>query len=173
MSKTPAADSASGALTNSVISKFFNQVNFYGSVNYDEASGVTNDITMSLGFFRSNVEELVSKDEMNAMKDPNLDNTFDIAGFQVGKDIFYDLLNSFKAMQASMTFKFEKKKVAALIRSTPRIINSLTAKNSAPKTAKIVKISAKEKPQRLESVQDLLTAPQLYLDIAKLLNGQS
>ncbi|MGI8495591.1 MAG: hypothetical protein ACR2L1_09815, partial [Pyrinomonadaceae bacterium] len=152
-----------------VFTNFFKDVNLYGSVNYDEARGTTNDITMSVGVFKTSVEELLPPDQS---KSPNLDTTFEIAGYQVGKDIFYDLLNSFKAMQASMTFKFEKKKVAALIRNAPRIIDGFTAKNNTvpkPKDAK----SSKTQPRKLESFQDLLTAPQLYLDLASLLRDKS
>ncbi len=155
----------------SIFTKFLGDVNLYGSVNYDEAGGVTNDVTMSLGFFKNNVEELLKPDQTDAAKDANLDDTFEIAGYQVGKDIFYDLFNSFKAFQASLTFKFDKKKVAALIRNTPRIVEAVTAKNSAP-PLKNTKVS-KATPRRLETFQDLITAPQLYLDLAKLLRDKS
>lgn len=151
-----------------VFTNFFKDVNLYGSVNYDEARGATNDITMSVGFFKTSVEELLPPDQSKTL---NLDSTFEIAGYQVGKDIFYDLLNSFKAMQASMTFKFEKKKIAALIRNAPRIIDGFTAKNSAASKTKDVKPS-EAAPRKLESFQDLLTAPQLYLDLAKLLRDK-
>lgn len=157
----------------SVLTNFARDINIYGSVNYDATGGVTNDITMSLGFFKDNVEQIIAPEptRADAAANPSVDNTFEIAGYQVGKDIFYDLFNSFKAVRASLSFKFEKKKVAALIRSTPRIIERITADNSVPKK-EAAKVS-KTKPRKLEAIQDLITAPQFYIDLAKVLSGKS
>lgn len=140
-------------------------VNIYGSVNFD-GDKTTNDITMSFGFFKEVVSK-ISLPEIDAANNSNADSTFEFAGYQVGKDIFYDLFNSFKAVQASMTFKFEKNKVAALVRSAPRIIESVRTANS-PAKKPIAKIQT-AKANKLESVMDLLTAPQFYVDLAGLL----
>lgn len=152
----------------SLLSRFTKDINIYGSVNYD-AGSVTNDVTMSLGFFKEKMTNITPPELTSS--EPNVDNTFEIAGYQVGKDIFYDLFNSFKAVQASMTFKFEKKKIAALIRATPRIIDRIKATQAAPKkdSAKVAKV----KPNKLESLPDLITAPQIYIDLAALFNGKS
>ena len=109
--KTEAKPANTDILSTSVLSRFTQDINIYGSINYD-AGSVTNDITMSLGFFKEKVSDLAMPEsaKTSATDDPNVDNTFEIAGYQVGKDIFYDMFNSFKAVQASMTFKFEKKK---------------------------------------------------------------
>lgn len=163
-SKTTAAD----IFDVSLLSRFTKDINIYGSVNYD-AGSVTNDVTMSLGFFKEKVTNITPPEL--ASSDSNVDNTFEIAGYQVGKDIFYDLFNSFKAVQASMTFKFEKKKIAALIRATPQIIDRIRTTHTAPKKDS-VKV-AKVKPNKLESLPDLITAPQLYIDLAALFNGKS
>jgi len=167
--KNPSVD----VFGSSVLSSFAKDINIYGSVNYDAGGNITNDITMSLGFFKEKVTESVLPETALAKTEdnPNVDNTFEIAGYQVGKDIFYDLLNSFKAVQASMTFKFEKRKVAALIRATPRIIDRIKAANFAVK--KEPAQAAKTKSEKLASLQDLITAPQLYIDLAGLLNGKS
>ena len=170
--KTAAKPANSDILSTPILSRFTQDINIYGSINYD-AGSVTDDITMSLGFFKEKVSELAVPDaaKTSATDDPNVDNTFEIAGYQVGKDIFYDMFNSFKAVQASMTFKFEKKKIAALIRATPRIIDRIkTARAASKKDSLKVAIT---KSNKLESLPDLITAPQLYIDLAALLNGKS
>lgn len=170
--KTDEKSTGADIFNPSVLSRFTKDINVYGSINYD-AGSVTDDITMSLGFFKEKVAEITLPETApaNASDNPNVDNTFEIAGYQVGKDIFYDLFNSFKAVQASMTFKFEKKKIAALIRATPRIIDRITTAKSAPKTDAAK--TAKAKPNKLESLSDLITAPQLYIDLAGLLNSKN
>ncbi len=161
-------------IASSVINKFAKDINVYGSVNYDSAGGVTNDIAMSLGFFRDTVGGLEpSADSAETEKNRSVDDTFEIAGYLVGKDLFYDLFNSFKAVQASMTFKFEKKKIAGLIRNAPQIIEKILAGNSAPKkTAAETAKTPKAKSTKLETVQDLMTAPQLYVDLVKVIAGR-
>jgi hypothetical protein len=146
----------------SMFDNFIKDVNLYGSVNFDGENNVTNDITMTLGFARENVAALLPAPA--AANNAETDSTFDIGGFQVGKALFYDLFNSFKAMQASVTFKFEKKKVASLFKSTPRILDNLSAGRRSPSTAK----TAKTKPRRIDSVEELLTAPQIYIDLFKI-----
>lgn len=140
-------------------------ISIYGSVNFD-GDKATNDVTMSLGFFKEVVGN-IPLPETSADKNLPADSTFEFAGYQVGKDIFYDLFNSFKAVQASMTFKFEKKKIAALVRSTPKIIAGIR-KNSSAKNK--IANNTPNKPNKLESVADLLTAPQFYVDLAGLLS---
>ncbi len=140
-------------------------ISIYGSVNFD-GDKATNDVSMSLGFYKEVVGSLPLS-ESNTAKNTEADGTFEFAGYQVGKDIFYDLFNSFKAVQASMTFKFEKKKIAALVRSAPQIIAGIKAKNS--KTKNKPAATAQSKPNKLESAADLLTAPQFYVDLAGLL----
>ncbi|MCY7346187.1 MAG: hypothetical protein LH614_08175 [Pyrinomonadaceae bacterium] len=164
----------SGDLATSVMNKFARDISFYGSMNYDSNGGATNDITMSLGFFRDTVGGLeLPEDSAETEKNRSVDDTFEIAGYLVGKDLFYDLFNSFKAVQASMTFKFEKKKVAGLIRKAPQIIEKILAGNTAPKktAAETAKIPP-AKSTKLETVQDLITAPQLYVDLVKVFAGR-
>ena len=168
--KKPAGQDISTALA---LTNFAKDINIYGSVNYDPNSGVTNDLTMSLGFFKDNVAEIIPPAPMqaNSADDPGVDNTFEIAGYQVGKDLFYDLLNSFKAVQASLTFKFEKKKVVALIESTPQVIERIAAENSVPPNNP-AKTGKNASPRKLKSFQDLLTTPQFYVNLARLLKSQ-
>ncbi len=150
-------------------------INIYGSVNYD-GDKATNDVSMSVGFYKEIVGNLSAPDNAKADAETNseADSTFEFAGYQVGKDIFYDLFNSFKAVQASMTFKFEKKKVAALVRSAPGIIENIRTKNTKNSAAqKNIADVSQSKPSKLESAADLLTAPQFYVDLAELLTKNS
>lgn len=150
-------------------------INIYGSVNYD-GDKATNDVSMSVGFYKEIVGNLSAPDNAKADAETNseADSTFEFAGYQVGKDIFYDLFNSFKAVQASMTFKFEKKKVAALVRSAPGIIENIRTKNTKNSAAqKNIADVSRSKPSKLESAADLLTAPQFYVDLAELLTKNS
>ena len=165
IAKAGAKTAAPNVSESSFYDNLTKDISIYGSVNFD-GDKATNDVSMSLGFYKEIVGNLPLP-EMDAAKNPDADDTFDFAGYQVGKDIFYDLFNSFKAVQASMTFKFEKKKIAALVRSAPKIIASIKAKNSTAKD-KIVSV-AQAKPNKLESAADLLTAPQFYIDLAGLL----
>lgn len=162
-------DSDSPSIGSSLYSRFTKDISIYGSVNYDDKTGATNDISMSLGFLKEHVEDLIVPPTA-AASESNGDSTFEIAGYQVGKDIFYDLFNSLQEMQATVSFKFEKKKIAELVRSTPRIIEKIIPRNAEPKTVVGKKMN---KPKRLESVQDLLTAPQLYVELAGLLSGKN
>ena len=146
----------------SMLDGFLKDINLYGSVNYDGANNSTNDITMTIGFARENVETILPPTPAGTSADA--DNTFEIGGYQIGKAIFYDLFNSFKAMQASVTFKFEKKKVASLLKATPRIFDRIADKRAAPKN----KTARQAKTRRIDSVQDLLTAPQIYIDLVKI-----
>jgi hypothetical protein len=149
----------------SMLDGFLKDLNLYGSVNYDGANNLTNDITMTLGFAREKVETILPPAGDRA----DADTTFEIGGYQFGKALFYDLFNSFKAMQASVTFKFEKQKVASLLKATPRIFDQLADKKAAPKN----KAAKRAKTQRIDSVQDLLTAPQIYVDLAKLFESKA
>ena len=173
LNKASAKTAVPNVPESSLFDSLTKDISIYGSVNFD-GDKTTNDVTMSLGFYKEIVGSLPlpESDKAGAERNPEADNSFEFAGYQVGKDIFYDLFNSFKAVQASMTFKFEKKKVAALVRSAPKIIESVRTKNSVAKndSAKV----ATAKMNKLESVTDLLTAPQFYMDLAGLLkkNGE-
>ena len=170
--KPNAQNIGADVLGSTVFDNFARNINIYGSVNYD-AGSITNDITMSLGFFKEKAEQdsLPEIVPATTTDNPKVDNTFEIAGYQVGKDIFYDLFNSFRAVQASLTFKFEKKKIAALIRATPQIIDRIKTARSA--TSKEPAKVSKTKSDKLRSFQDLMTAPQLYIDLAGLVKGKS
>ncbi len=167
-----AENAAANVFGTSALGYFLNDINVNGSINYDGGS-VTNDVTMSVGFSKekaaSNAAPAAAPTP--APENPDADTTFEIAGYQVGKDIFYDLFNSFKAVQASVTFKFEKAKVAALIRSAPKMIDKIRAAKAATKNPPVQ--MSKTKPAKLKSLPDLLTAPQLYVDLAGLLKGGS
>ncbi|HEY8558985.1 MAG TPA: hypothetical protein VIL74_01180 [Pyrinomonadaceae bacterium] len=143
---------------------FLKDVSLYGSVNY-EGSNPTNDITMTLGFARDNVDPIPAP----AVTGADADTTFEIGGYQFGKALFYDLFNSFKAMQASVTFKFEKKKVSSLLKATPRIFDQLADRRGAAKN----KAAKRAQAPRVDSVQDLLTAPQIYVDLVKLFESRA
>lgn len=152
----------------SAMEKFFGGINIYGSINYDNEGKMTNDITMSLGFSTDDtVKSDVAKSMASATKGADADTTYDIAGYQIAKDIFNDLFSSFKAMRASITFKFEKKKIASLIKATPQILDRITAKNTDAANK-----DSSPKPRRLENVQDVVTTPQIYVDLLKLLSNK-
>lgn len=150
----------------SMLDGFIKDLNLYGSVNFEGENNATNDITMTLGFARETVAPILPAPA--AATGDETDSTFEIGGFQIGKALFYDLFNSFKAVQASVTVKFEKKKLASLLKSTPRIFDNLAA---GGKTATGKR--SKEKPRRADSVQELITAPQVYLDLVKLLTEKA
>ena len=166
--KSGAKPAGQDIFTSAALANFANDINVYGSVNYDAGSGVTNDVTMSFGFFKDNVTAIIPPETATAAADPTAGKPFEIAGYQVGRDVFFDLLNSFKAMQASLTFRFERKKVAALLEAAPQIIERITAENSAPQN-KPAKTGKTVSPRKLESLSDLLTTPQFYTDLARLL----
>jgi hypothetical protein len=174
---TNGATAAPTSTFDSILDKFAKDINFYGSVNYEEsgnAGQMTNDITMSLGMFKEKVEDLIPPADLTDEKQSDVDDTFEFAGYLVGKDIFYDLFNSFKAVQMSMTFKFEQKKIAKLVRATPKIIDSIVAGRKVPKKAVAVQKNAvKAKLNKLEKIEDLLTAPELYIDLVKMFSGRS
>ncbi len=136
------------------VDKFFNDVNIFGSVEYDADSEATNDLIMSLGFTKNNVEAIF-KDE----KDEAESTVFELGEYEFGKEIFYDLLNTLKAYKASMSFKFEKKKLAALIESTPQIIQDARMQNGKDKTAEKVKV------QSLQNIGELLVSPNFYANL--------
>ena len=166
-----AANSEPVSFEDSVLSKLIKDVNIYGSINFDSGNASTSDITMSLGMIKDVVKDIeLPKESANAAQNPGVDDSFDIAGYQVGKDIFYDLFNSFKAVQASVTFKFEKKKFARFVRDTPKIIDKILAIKSSPNSAETKTAAAK--PNRIESVQDIVTTPQVYVDLARFLSSR-
>lgn len=138
--------------------KFFNDINIFGSIEYDEDNPAASDVVMSLGFTKNKVEEIFKADE--AEEDSTV---FELGEYQFSKAIFYDLLNTLKAFKASVSFKFEKKKVAALIESAPQIIEEIkSSKTKQPdKSEKI----AKTKVQNIQNIEDILTSPKFYTDL--------
>lgn len=161
------------SVPNSMFNKLFRDVNFYGSINYDGAS-VTNDVTMSLGMFKDQTGDIISVPAEAENSGDAADKTFQFGDSLISSSIFYDLLNSFKAVQASLTFKFDKKKIARLVRHTPRIIDGMISNGSDKKALaadKQAKTGAR-KSSKLETIEDLLTAPEVYLNLVKLLGKQ-
>lgn len=137
------------------VETFFSDINIFGAVEYEKV-GDSNDIVMSLGFTKNSVEELFAPDL------PEGDDTvIEIGDYQLGEALFYDLLNTLKAYKASMSFKFEKKKLAALIEKVPEIIENAKAK----KGMKTDKSKVQEKI-RVRSFEDVLMSPKFYSDLA-------
>lgn len=139
--------------------KFFNDLNIFGSIEYDDESAATNDLIMSLGFTKNKVEEVFSieADEESSV--------FELGDYQISKAIFYDLLNTLKSFRASISFKFEKNKVAALIESAPEIIEEIRFQNRQENPRQV----AKTKVQNIKNIEDLLTSPKFYKDLAQIL----
>lgn len=142
--------------------KFYKDINLFGSLEYDGDSAAANDLIMSLGFTKNKVEDVFSieADEESSV--------FEVGDYEISKAIFYDLLNTLKAFKASVSFKFEKKKVAALIESAPQIIEDARFNK--------VKVSSKMKPktkvQNIRNIEDLLTSPKFYVDLITVLGNK-
>jgi hypothetical protein len=139
--------------------KFFNDINIFGSLEYDGDSAAANDLIMSLGFTKNQVEDVFSieADEESSV--------FEVGDYQISKAIFYDLLNTLKAFKASVSFKFEKKKIAALLESAPQIIEDARFK----KTKNTSQIKPKTKVQNVQSIEEILTSPKFYIDLVGIL----
>lgn len=137
------------------IDKFFNDINIFGSVEYDADSDATNDLIMSLGFTKNKIEDIFKDDEAEST-------VFELGEYQFGKEIFYDLLNTLKAYKASMSFKFEKKKLAALIESVPQIIQE--ARSPKDKTVEKVKV------QNIQNIGELFTSPNFYTNLLQAIS---
>lgn len=139
--------------------KFFNDINIFGSLEYDGDSATANDLIMSLGFTKNKVEDVFSieADEESSV--------FEVGDYQISKAIFYDLLNTLKAFKASVSFKFEKKKITALIENAPQIIED--ARFQKRKTA--LQMKPKTKVQNVQNIEDILTSPKFYIDLIELL----
>jgi hypothetical protein len=139
------------------VDKFFKDINIFGSVEYDADSEATNDLIMSLGFTKNKVEAIFKDD-----KDEAESTIFELGEYEFGKEIFYDLLNTLKAYKASMSFKFEKKKLAALVESAPQIIQDARLQNGRDKTVEKVE---KVKVQSLQNIGELLISPNFYTNL--------
>jgi hypothetical protein len=142
--------------------KFFNDINIFGSIEYDGDGAAGNDLIMSLGFTKNRVEEVFSVEADEAES-----SVFEWGDYQISKAIFYDLLNTLKGFKASISFKFEKKKTTALIESAPRIIQEVRATNrkSGSKSDKKPRI-------RIESfgeMEQLLSSPKFYAEFFQML----
>jgi hypothetical protein len=142
--------------------KFFSDINVFGSVEYDTDNAATNDLIMSLGFTKNRVEDVFS-----LTADEEESSVFEVGDYQISKAIFYDLINTLKAFKASVSFKFEKKKVAALIESAPQIIEEVRSQNINRKGK-----SEKTKVQNFQNVEEILTSPKFYADLIGLLTTQ-
>lgn len=166
LNKTGATTEAGGG--SSAMEKFIGDINIYGSVAYEGEGKTTSDVTMSMGFFKDDsADNVASKPTVAATQSADADNTYEIAGYQVAKDIFNDLFNSFKAMRASVSFKFEKKKIASLVKSVPQMLDRISAKKPSPTK------SLNTKPHRIETVQDVIATPQIYLDLINLFGDKN
>ncbi len=145
----------------SQIEKFLGDVNIFGSIEYDGESPNTNDILMSLGFTKNHVKEVFTDEKP---KDGEL---VEIGNFQFATALFYDLLNTLKVYRASMTFKFEKQKLAALIESTPQIIQEF--KREKPQQGGMPENRRKVRVRSLKQVEGVLTSSEFYLEITRKL----
>lgn len=135
--------------------KFFNDLNMFGAIEYDDDGTATNDLIMSLGFTKNKVEQVFSIEA-----DEEESSVFEVGDYEISKAIFYDLLNTLKAFKASVSFKFEKQKVAALIESAPQIIEDARFSKSNRKTK-----LEKTKIKQVQNLEDILTSPKFYTDI--------
>lgn len=146
---------------------FLKSCDIYGSLNFDPNSGEYNDISLSLGLLWNKEEEpeepLIGDGKGD---DAEITGTsLEVAGFQIGKELGYDLLKTFKGLQATLIFKFEKEKVADLILTTPEIVSGeYQAKSVKSNSANKIK----PKALRLNNLPNLLTNPEFYSDLIKV-----
>jgi hypothetical protein len=120
-------------------------MDIYGSINFNPQSAQHNEVSLSLGFLWS--KSLMGK---TVKKESNDD--FESPGYNMGKELFAEIANSMRGVQASLIFKFEKEKIADLILSTPEIMNG-------EKTA----AENFNKPVKLNNLQNLLVEPDFYI----------
>ncbi|MBX7174244.1 MAG: hypothetical protein K1X72_24940 [Pyrinomonadaceae bacterium] len=142
--------------------KFFKDINIFGSLEYDDDATATNDLIMSLGFSKNKVEDVFSIEA-----DEEESSVFEVGDYQISKAIFYDLINTLKSFKASISFKFEKKKVAELIESSPQIIEDIRINKTKKRTG--LDRTAKTKVRNMQNLGDLLTSPKFYVDLVELL----
>ena len=151
----------------SPIEKFFNDVNIFGSIEYEADSTATNDLIMSLGFTKNKVENVFKLED-----DLDEGSVFELGDYQISQAIFYDLLNTLKAYKASMSFKFERQKVANLLESSPQMLDEIRSAKTKRKLKpeKIVKTRI----QNFQNIEDLLTSPKFYTNLYKsLINSRN
>lgn len=151
----------------SPIEKFFNDVNIFGSIEYDSDNTATNDLIMSLGFTKNKVENVFKLED-----DLEEGSVFELGDYQISQAIFYDLLNTLKAYKASMSFKFERQKVANLLESSPQMLDEIRSAKTKRKLKpeKIVKT----KVQNFQNIEDILTSPKFYTNLYKsLINSRN
>ncbi len=141
--------------------KFFRDVNIFGSVEFDGDGTATNDLMLSLGFTKNRVEEIFDAKELEEES-----SVLELGDYQISKAIFYDLLNTLKAYKVSMSFKFEKQKLAALIENAPQMIEEI--KNQKGKNADQSEQIAKTKIEDFENLPDILSSPKFYKDLAEI-----
>ena len=140
------------------IDKFYSDMNVFGAVEYDGDGASANDLMMSLGFTKSSVEDVFDPET-----DGDESSVFEVGEYQISKAIFYDLLNTLRAVKASVSFKFDKKKLAALIESAPQIVDDVRLKKS-PGTAEL-RAKPKTKVRNLAKIEELLTTPAFYVEL--------
>ncbi len=142
---------------------FLKNSDIYGSLNFDPNSSEYNDISLSIGLLWNKEEEEPEEPLIADGKGDDAEITgtsLEVAGFQIGKELGYDLLKTFKGLQATLIFKFEKEKVANLVLTAPEIINGeYQAKTKVNKS--------KPKALRLNNLSNLLTNPEFYSDLIK------
>lgn len=146
--------------------KFFSDINIFGALEYDGDSAAANDLIMSLGFTKNQVEDVFSIEA-----DEEESSVFEVGDYQISKAIFYDLLNTLKAFKASVSFKFEKKKVAALIESAPQMIEDIRFQKASRKAD--LQIKPKTKIQNFQNIEELLTSPKFYADLFGMMARKS
>jgi hypothetical protein len=142
--------------------KFFNDINIFGSIEYDGDGTAGNDLIMSLGFSKNKVEEVFSVEA-----DEEESSVFEWGDYQISKAIFYDLLNTLKAFKASISFKFEKKKVAGLFESAPQIIEETRGANRKGRTRSEQK--ARTRVESFREMEQLLSSAEFYAELFQIL----
>lgn len=143
---------------------FLKNSDIYGSLNFDPNSSEYNDISLSIGLLWNKEEEEPEEPLIGDGKGDDAEITgtsLEVAGFQIGKELGYDLLKTFKGLQATLIFKFEKEKVANLVLTAPEIINGEFQNQIAVK-------KAKPKALKLQHLPNLLTNPEFYSDLIKI-----
>lgn len=142
------------------VEKYIKDVTIFGSMEFEENDPATNDLVISLGFSKSKVEEVFTDEKVEEKESP-----VEIGSYQVSSKLFYDLLNTLKAYKASLSFKFEKKKIAALLEPAPPTPENYASEYHKPDSAAL----EKNVIRNMQNIEDVLTSRHFYEDLRKRL----
>ena len=142
--------------------RFLKDLNIFGALEYEGTSPETQDVIFSLGFTKNKVEDIFKEEPP---EDEN--SAIELGEFRILTNVFYDLLNSLKVFKASLSFKFEKKKVAAIIENAPNTIREARINPEPGQNAR--RVRKKREIRSLSEFQKLLGDPAFYQDILKMI----